>query len=149
MIIDPTTPIGQVRLRVADFSDLPILPDEVYQATLDSTDGNIPKTSKIIAGYILGSLAFNTHRKLQQLEVWGAEAFTNYRNFLKDTINNPNDLSNFFPIAYVPQDAHCLNPLIEFVNDWNNSYAGTTQSEDLAFTASLKYPKTCCPKPIT
>jgi hypothetical protein len=29
-ILDPTSPIGKMRLRVGDFSDLPLMPDSVY-----------------------------------------------------------------------------------------------------------------------
>lgn len=140
-MIDPSTPVGKVRLRVADTSDLPFLPDSVYTQTIEDTNGNLPKAAAICASYILGMLAFRTHRKLQQLEVWGAEAFTNYMKFLEFTISNPQTLTGYAPIPYTGVD-NCDNPLVTFVADWNANYASGTQSQQLARDSGL--PHSCC-----
>ena len=123
MIIDPSSPLGLVRLRIADYQDIPYLNDAVIQSTLDSTNGNVPKAAKICATYILGMLAHKTHRKMAQLEVWGSESFENYSKFLMLTINNPAymDLS---PIPYSSTGER--SSLLDFQETWNrNFYAGT------------------------
>lgn len=133
MILDPTSPIGTMRLRVADYSDLPLFPDSVYAAVLEQNENNIPNASKVMAGYILGSLAHKTHRKLSMLEVWGAEAFTNYKAFLLLTLKDP----TFMDITVTPYGAtdDTENPLVQFVSDWNKNYYNGTQSQSLAVSA--------------
>lgn len=134
MALDPTTDIGKLRLRVGDWSDLPYLPDEVYQATLDDTSNNLPKSATILAQYILGILTRKTHRKLQQLEVFGSDQFNQYLQFLKETVLNPNQLFNLAPIPYAPEvfDNYGAEA---FVTDWRNNFNGGTQSQMMAFTA--------------
>lgn len=125
MIIDPTSDIGKLRLRVADYSDLPIFPDNVYQAVLADSGGSLPRAAKTLAGYILGALAHKTHRKLNQLEVWGAEAFENYKAFLILTTKDP----SFMDISPIPYSATSseTNPLLQFQETWNrNFYCGTS-----------------------
>ena len=39
-VIDPSTNIGKLRLRLADWRDIQWLPDAVYQQTLDDTSNN-------------------------------------------------------------------------------------------------------------
>src|SRR5206468_6255571 len=102
MILDPTTPIGKVRLRVGDYSDLALMPDEVYQSALADSSNSIPKASVLVAQYILGLLTAQHHQKLAQIEVFGAEWFQNYLTFVKSTILNPNFM-DLQPMPYVPQ----------------------------------------------
>lgn len=133
-IIDPSTNIGKLRLRVADYGDLPYLPDSVYTQTLSDNDNNLVRSSKVIAMYILGMLAFKTHRRMSvQLEVWGAEAFKNYKEFLLLTVSNP----AFMQLSPVPYSAASsgVNPLVQFQGDWNKNYYSGTQSQQLAFDA--------------
>ena len=129
MVIDPTTSIGKLRLRVGDHSDLPFLPDEVYYSTLSDCNENIPRATSIIAQYILAILSQKTHRKLNQLEIWGNETFQQYIQFIKTTILNPH-LSQLSPIPYTGSDTSA-SPLVEFVEDWNGNYSQGTQSEQL------------------
>ena len=133
-VIDPTTNIGKLRLRVADYSDLPYLPDTVYQSTLDDNDGNLTRSATVVATYILGMLSLKTHRKLQQLEVWGSEAYKNYRDFLLLTVTNP-AFMNISPIPYSASGT-ALHPLLQFASDWNKGFP-TTQSQQLAHDASI------------
>lgn len=119
-LIDPTTPIGKLRLRVGDFGDIPILPDSVYQSVLDDTEGNLPKASNLLAQYILATLTASTHRKLGSLETWGGERFKNYVEFLKLTMLNPN-LMQLAPVPYDNTGSED-HPLIKFVEDWNSAY---------------------------
>lgn len=141
MILDPTTPIGKMRLRVGDYSDLPLMPDEVYMSALEDSNGNVPRASVLVATYILGMLTAQTHQKLAQIEVFGNEWFANYLKFVKATILNP----NFMDIRPMPYVAEIKNefgevvelPLVQFQKDWNANYVSTTQSQDMHLSALL------------
>jgi len=123
-VIDPSTPLGKVRLRVGDWSDLPILPDTVINSALEDCQGNVPRTAALCAQYILATLTAKVHRKLPTIETWSNERFNNYVEFIKTTILNPH-LMPVSPIPYVNVDD--THPLIAFVDDWNNQYCtGTT-----------------------
>lgn len=134
MALDPTTNIGKLRLRVADYSDLPILPDAVYQAVLDGNSNSLTRSARTIASYILGILSHKTHRKLATLEVWGAEAFKNYKEFLLLTVSNPAfmDLSLSVYAAY-----NECSPILDFQRDWNRNFVEFTEGQQLAFNADL------------
>ena len=130
--IDPTTPIGKLRLRLADWRDVYWLPDNVYQTTLDDCNGNINKASGILAQYILAILSHGTRSKMGIIESYDDQAYKQYRQFIIDTVNNP-AIMNISPLAVVT-GADEENPLIEFSKMWNNAYtAGTsyTKLEDL------------------
>lgn len=124
-VLDPSSNVGKVRLRIGDWQDLVILPDAVIEQALVDKDDNLPQAAQLCAQYILAILSHKTHRKLTgQLEVWGAEQFDNYLKFLKATVLNP----NLMDIAPVPYDNSTCNPLIEFVEAWNASYNPTTST---------------------
>lgn len=139
MALDPTTDIGKVRLRIGDYSDLPYFPDPVYQTTIDDCGGNLPQAATVMATYILAMLTHDTHQKLAQVEVWGAEAFQNYLAFVKNVILNPN-LSSLAPVPYTPQMLDEYGnvvevPLVQFQIDWNANYSAGTQSQLMHTTA--------------
>lgn len=135
MALDPTTNIGKLRLRVADYSDLPYLPDTVYTAVLVENGDNLPRSAVQLAHYILGIMSHKTHRKMGlQLEVWGAEAYSNYRDFLMLTISNP-AFMNISPLPYVSSAE--FSPMIQFQSDWNRAYSEGTQSQALASDAAI------------
>jgi hypothetical protein len=129
-IIDPTTTVGKLRLRVGDTSDLPILSDSVYEQTYIDSGNSLNRASATCAQYILALLSQNTHSKLVQIEVWGGEAFTNYLAFLTKVVLNPN-LSQTCPIPYSASNDK-VHPLIEFTDDWYGNFHAGTQSEELA-----------------
>lgn len=138
-ILDPTTPVGKMRLRVGDYSDLPLMPDSVYTSALSDCNNSVPKASVLVAQYILGMLTAQTHQKLQQIEVFGAEWFQNYLAFVKATIMNPNFM-DITPMPYVAQVKNEFGevvemPLVQFQKDWNNNYVSTTQTQDMHLTA--------------
>lgn len=134
MSLDPTSNIGKLRLRVADYSDLPYLPDSVYHSVLADNNNNLPRSAKIIAQYILGMLSHKTHRKLAQLEVWGAEAYKNYKDYLLLTVTN----AAFMDLSPIPVSTSAeYNPLIQFQQDWNKNSTNGTDSQQLAFSATL------------
>lgn len=134
MAIDFSSNIGKVRLRIGDTGDLPFLPDEVINNTLVDTGNSLPKAAQTCAQYILAMLAFKTHKKMVQLEIWGQEGFQNYRTFLLDTINNPAFMS-YSPVPYGVQSEGDENPLVQFVNDWNNNWNENTVTQNMQITA--------------
>lgn len=133
-IIDPTSTLGVLRLRCGDTSDMPFLADNVYTTVYASSNNNLQLATKTCAQYILASLAFNTHEKLYQIEVWGSEAFQNYSKYLQSVILNP-ALSDAAMIPYGSASDNDVHPLIEFINDWNSCYISGTQSELLHYQA--------------
>jgi hypothetical protein len=118
-VIDPTTPLGKVRLRTGDWQDIIILSDATINATLEDCDNNIPRASQLCAQYILAILSANTHRKIPQFETWGNEYFEQYLKFIKATIQNPH-LMDISPIPYSGASS-VEHPLIAFVEDWNEN----------------------------
>lgn len=135
-VLDPSTPVGKIRLRVGDWKDLVILPDAVIESALSDCSDNVPRAAALCAQYILATLTTKTHRKLQQLETWSGEQFSNYVAFLKLTVLNPN-LMTIAPIPYsgMIEDTH---PLMQFVEDWNATdwRNGTTVVADLTTAAN-------------
>jgi hypothetical protein len=124
MTIDPTTNLGRIRLRIGDFGDVPILPDDVITQTLTDNNNSLVQTAQTCAGYILGILSSKTHRKLGQLETWGSDQFENYMNFLQKVVLNPN-LAGVCPIPYTGTnvDGLDINPLLQSKQDWEAGYA--------------------------
>lgn len=128
--IDPTTALGQVRLRIGDVGDLPFLADSVINQTLTDNVQSVPKTSQVCAGYIVAMLAFNSHKKIGQLEVWSSEQFANYMQFLKMLIANPL-FNGSAPVPYVTATATDVNPLEQIALDWKAGYfPGAVQLPD-------------------
>ena len=144
MILDPTTSIGKIRLRVGDYSDLPVMPDSVYSSALEDSDNNLPRASLLMATYILGALTGQTRQKISQIEVFGNEWFSNYLAFIKNVILNPS-LMQIAPVPYTPITTHRFGnqievPLVQFQKDWNNNYSGGTEAEQTRLTGQLSYP---------
>lgn len=133
-IIDPTTPIGKIRLRIADTLDISYLSDSTIQSTLDDCDGNLKVAARTCALYILGQLAHKSHRKMAQLEVWGAEAFNSYKEFLMLTASNPSFM-DFSPVPY--SSSAEFSPILDFQKNWNASFVNGTEAQQLAFNADL------------
>lgn len=119
-VIDPTTPIGKIRLRVGDWQALPILPDSVIQSALEDCNNNVPRAAALAAQYILATLTAKTHRKLANLEVWSNEQFENYVQFIKLTILNPHNMS-IAPVPYATVEKE--NPLVTFTQEWNKAFS--------------------------
>lgn len=125
-IIDPDTSLGKVRLRIGDWSDLPILPDSVITSALADCQGSVPRAAALCAQYALATLTAKTHRKLGQLETWSNEQFDNYVKFLKLTVLNPHMMTTS-PVPYTG-NMDGDHPLIAFVDSWNESYACPTST---------------------
>ena len=134
MIIDPTTNLGRVRLRIADTLDLPYLSDSVIQATLDENNNNVVQAAKRCAMYVLGMLAHKTHKKLAQIEVYGAEAFASYKEFLMLAYTRP-EFMDFSPVPY--SSSLEFSPIMDFQANWNKLYKNGTESQTMAFEADI------------
>ena len=129
-VIDPSTPIGKMRLRVGDWADLPWLPDSVYQSTLTENNDNIVRASGVIAQYILAMLTRNTKTKLAQLESYDNQAFEQYKEFLMLTTTNPAFMS-INPLVQGNVSGED-NPLVKFQKYWNAGYVAGTSYDDMA-----------------
>lgn len=119
--IDPSTALGKVRLRIGDWADVPILPDAVILAAIEDCNGYVPRAASLCAQYVLAVLTRKVHRKLPSIETWSNEQFKNYVEFIKTTILNPH-LMPVSAIPYVNTDTN--HPLIAFVEEWNEEFAG-------------------------
>jgi hypothetical protein len=133
MIIDASTNEGKLRLRLSDWSDIPLIPSSVYQQTLLDNDNNLQRCTTIIGSYILGILSQKTHRKLANLEVWGKESFDSYLKYLDLIIKDP-AYSGVSPIPYMAQGSG-TNDIVDFVDDWKRNYYNGTESQELAIDA--------------
>lgn len=136
-LIDTTTNLGKLRLRVADFGDISHLPDSVYLQTLVDNNDNLNAAAKTCAYYILGILSQKTDRRMGlQLEVKGSQAYAHYRDFLMLAVNNP-AFVDYSPIPYQSLDTTQRDMLEEFVSDWNRCYYNGTQSQAMAVAADI------------
>lgn len=131
MQIDASTLLGKCRLRTADYGDLPLLPDSVYLTTLEENNNNVQRTSMICATYILGMFAQGCHQKMSFLEIWSGEKYKQYESYLMKIAKDPT-FNGSSPIPYTGASSTTeKNPLIAFVEDWEQGYVKPTQSEDL------------------
>ena len=134
-VIDPTTDLGKLRLRCADTSDLPFLPDVVYTQTLTDTNNNLLESARICCQYILGMLTMATRSKLAQVETFDNQQFEQYKQFILLSINNP----AFMPYAPIPYGGTTneINPLIQFQKNWNAGYSAGTADQDAYWYSTL------------
>lgn len=131
MVLDLSQNEDKIRLRVGDYNDPTLLPTSVYTATLADNNNNVNKCVPIIATYLLALFAQKSHSKLSYIEVWGSEVYNNYKDWLLKVVLNPM-MNQSSPIPYTGiTDTTTKNPLIQFTEDWNNSYTHPNQSEDL------------------
>ena len=133
--IDPTTNIGKLRLRLADWRDVQWLPDNVYKQTLIDCDNNLNKATSILAQYILAILSQQTRSRVMQIESFDDQAFQQFRQFIIDTVSNP-AFMNISPIA-ITTGIEEKRPLIEFQKLWNAGYVSGDSYEYLEDTQYL------------
>jgi hypothetical protein len=123
MPVDYSTNVGKVRMRIGDVSDLPFLQDEVIDSVLSENSQNLQASAQTCAQYILAQLSFKSHKKMVQLEIWGGDAFAQYRQFLLDTISNPALMSFTALPVVVTGDNTAIDPLKQFTEDWNTCWS--------------------------
>lgn len=133
-VIDPTTNLGKVRLRIGDWSDPVILPDVVILSALSDAADDVLKASVTCAYYVLGVLAQGAHMKMTHLEIWGKEKFDSYVKFVNMVIESPSSAS-FAPVIYSSQAEY--ERMSQFVSDWNKTYSSGTESQSLAWNAAI------------
>lgn len=85
----------------------------------------------ICATYILSMLAMGCHQKMSFLEIYGNQKYDQYESYLMK-IAKDSSFNGSSPIPYTGASSTTeKNPLIQFVEDWENGYQKPTQSEDL------------------
>ena len=134
-MIDITTDVGKVRVRVGDILDIPFLDDSVYTYVISSKSGNLYAAAKECAQYILAMMATRTHTKLDQLEVFGSDTYKNYQDFL---VRLTRDVS-FSSATLLPFGALIQQnkDLVKFKTYWDENYYAGTQLEDLKLGAEI------------
>ena len=96
----PLSEINKVRLEVGDIdAEFEILPDDVYQYLLDKNSNNIRASAMDAAKSILFALPSMVRERTGQIEVYGDQWATNYREALKLFLTNPN-LYSLRPMPY-------------------------------------------------
>lgn len=118
-MIDYSTPVGKLRMRLGDISDLPFLSDAIYAAVYEECGQNLQKAVVRCGSMILGQLSYRTRRKMVQLEVFGSDAFSQFKDFLLLTIKDP----SFMDLSPIPLSVTGeANPLIQFQDTWNKNF---------------------------
>lgn len=99
--LDPVNdPISRIRLMIGDTEEVdPYLDDSVYSYLLGKYNNNERASAKEAAIYVLASLTKYVRERTGQIEVYGAEWFKNYKEFLDSFINNPS-IGGYNPIPY-------------------------------------------------
>ena len=133
-IIDPTTDVGKLRLRLGDWGDVEWLFDAVYEQTLADCGNNLRKSAGLLAQYILAILTRSTRSRLAQIESYDNQQFEQYRRFIIDTVSNP-AIMNIAPIAFATGDTE--NMLINFQSLWNAGYTSDTVEDKMKLMASI------------
>lgn len=120
MALDPTTPIGKVRLRCGDYNEsLPMFPDSVYQATLDDSNGSINRASRTMCYYILALMTQSSNVTLGVLSLYDADTAKAYMQYLNMVIKD-STFNGLCPIPYFG-GADTPNPVVEFDETWTNN----------------------------
>lgn len=133
MVLDLTQNEDKLRLKVGDFNEPLLLPTSVYTHTLAENSNNVNKCVPIIAVYILAIFAQQTHERLNYIEVWSKERYDSYKDWLKNVVMNPM-FNQSSPIPYTGSSTE-KNQLIQFTEDWNKSFEGYTESQELHIIA--------------
>lgn len=132
-IIDPSTNLGRLRLKISDWGDIPILPDSVYVQTLADTNNNLQQSTVILGSYVLGILSQRHHRKLGQLESWSGEQFKQYLVYIERVIKDP----SYNGISPIPYSSNAeFSPILDFQRNWNKGFV-VTEAQQLAATADI------------
>lgn len=99
MVIDYSTALGRVRLRISDTSDIPYLPDSVILGSLTNNNNNENLAAKECSMYILGMMSGQTRQRLMQIETYGSDVFLQYQKYLMMIWKDP-AFSTVSPIPY-------------------------------------------------
>lgn len=119
MILDINNPITALRLRLGDTKDIPFLDDIVYEQALTEKKGDLKAATLLCGQYILAQLAFKTRQKLALIEVYGSDAFKQYKEYLLLVLKNP-DFSGISPLPFT--QLSCPSPIARFQKNWDKQY---------------------------
>jgi hypothetical protein len=123
-LIDINSPVGLLRMRCGDTRDIPILPDDVYEAALTEKNGNLKSAAILCGNYILAQLAFDGQQQMGIITVYGNHVFQQYKEYLMLMVKDPG-LSDISPIPYSGDGGE--SPLVKFTRNWhkcNLEYCG-------------------------
>lgn len=119
-MIDLSSPVGILRLRLGDTRDIPILPDEVYEQALEEKKGNLKAATILCGQYILATLAFDSQASMGVVTVYGNQVFRQYQDYLTMVIKDP----SFSSVSPIPYSGDCTSsPITEFQKDWYMTYS--------------------------
>jgi hypothetical protein len=134
MIIDPNTLIGQLRLALGDWRDLPVLSDDIYQSALDKYNNNFKAARALCGQYILATLSFDSDAKMGIIISYGSQVYNQYKDYLLLVLKDP-AFNGVCPLPYVA-GADCLHPILQFKEDFTNAQNRPTSDERLHQIAS-------------
>lgn len=91
MVLDPVnSAVDRIRLRVADFQDIPILTNDVIQYYITKNNSNEYQAAKECAFIILGTLARNAgYMKIDALISDNKNAYASYKDYLLKLTTDP------------------------------------------------------------
>ncbi len=137
-IINPASDLGKLRLILADWQDIVILPDSVYLQTLVDKNNNLGQCVPVLGAYILGIFSQSTHRRMNaQLEVWGGERYTQYMSYLKLIIKDPSFGLSTMSILPYSGSRVIPNDILQFVADYKKNFYRGTSSQQLYIDALI------------
>lgn len=91
--LDMSKAVDRVRLAIADYVDPQILDDATIQYVLTKNADNEATSIKECAIYILGALSMRTQERLDRIEFFGNQAFSNYKVYLTSITSGPLSIS--------------------------------------------------------
>ena len=117
-MLDPTSNIGKVRLRVGDYQDYPMqfFPDSVYQTALDDSDNSVTRAARTVGYYILALMTQTSNVTLGVLAIYDGDTAKAYTEYLKMMIKD-STFNGLCPIPYFG-GADTPNPVVEWNNTW-------------------------------
>lgn len=135
-VIDPTTDLGRVRLAIGDWRDITILPDSVINQVLTDT-ANLRAAIRTCGSYVLATLAFDGQAKLGIIETYGNQVFSQYKEYLTMIVKDAN-MNGVCPLPYSASGTD-LHPILQFEQDFQNSYNKPTSDDRLHFLATQPF----------
>lgn len=144
MVLDPATkPVDRVRLRIADFSDIPLLSDDVIQYYITKNSSNETTAARECALVILGVLARDaSYNKIDALIVDGKNAYNSYKDYLLKLIADPR-ISLSIPVSYFggvsinDMNTNSANLDVNIRPQFTENYLQYTDNTDFIRTSSF------------
>ena len=136
------TPTQKLRYSIGDADPmLPVLPDDVYAAVIsDNTNAttgaiNWRKCVLTLASYVCAALTQSTREKVAQMEIFGADRFKNYVQFINKVLLNPALACQALSVYYTSNDAQ--KRLITYKYDFDQAYVRIVEDDRLKMLGSI------------